>query len=138
METKHLTWDAEKVGDFWNWYSLSAERRSGYFGNTYAKQMAAIAKRFNRRSADILDFGCGTGEVMSALETSGFIVSGCDSSENSVLACKKKLQEQPGFRDCVVSNDTAPFAKGSFDCVIATETIEHLLEEWIDGCFHTW
>jgi 2-polyprenyl-3-methyl-5-hydroxy-6-metoxy-1,4-benzoquinol methylase len=72
----------------------------------------------------VLDVGCGHGHLVRKLNSQGFDASGVDVSKVAVEAANAI---SPGrFR---VGNILAlPHADGSFDSVISTDCVEHLLE----------
>ncbi|HOX27550.1 MAG TPA: class I SAM-dependent methyltransferase, partial [bacterium] len=68
----------------------------------------------------ILDFGCGTGNLISKLSTLGD-VTGCDKSNEALEFCKKK-----GFRNIRhIKNDDLS-EMGKYDLITLLDVIEHV------------
>ncbi|HKG27234.1 MAG TPA: class I SAM-dependent methyltransferase, partial [Thermomicrobiales bacterium] len=72
----------------------------------------------------ILDAGCGTGQMLKCLESHGEAI-GIDSSPQAIGYARKR-----GVRRLVRGSITdPPFRDGSFDCVVALDVIEHVLDD---------
>lgn len=84
----------------------------------YALQKYAAA------SARILDIGCGTGGVMSALKAAGYNIEGVDPSDDALDYCRKK-----GLIANKATAENTDQADGSFDVVIALDVFEHLADD---------
>jgi malonyl-CoA O-methyltransferase len=78
--------------------------------------------------ADILDIGCGTGQLLSSLgrQYSGSRLYGLDLAYNMALCATERL----GSRATVVNGDAEqlPFKAGVFDLVVSTSTVQ-----WIEN-----
>src|SRR5437879_4662959 len=76
--------------------------------------------------ADVLDFGCGTGEIALACAQSGYRVSGIDMSPRMIEAAQTlDPHHLVGFT--VLSNPEPlqlPFAPASFDAIVASSVFE--------------
>jgi SAM-dependent methyltransferase len=66
----------------------------------------------------ILDVGCGDGLVTDRLAAQGFAVTGTDISEEAVRHVSSPT--------VVARAEALPFGAASFDCVIASDLLEHL------------
>jgi SAM-dependent methyltransferase len=81
------------------------------------------------RSARILDFGCGTGDVAIQLHALGYSLTGCDISP--------RMLEVARSRDVAIAwhqlapDGLRPFADESFDAIVASSVLEYV--EDIDG-----
>lgn len=76
----------------------------------------------------LLDYGCGTGEMLKWLHTFGFRGSlhGADISENMLETAKRRWQgkQMPTF--ILVEGTGTPFPDGAFDCIVATNVFHHI------------
>lgn len=73
----------------------------------------------------VLDVGCGNGSLCKRLVSEGFQVSGCDSSATGIAIARAEVP-QAKFYQLDIYDAPATVAEDVFDCVIATEVIEHL------------
>src|SRR5690242_4856017 len=66
--------------------------------------------------SEVLDLGCGTGTIASALSTNGFQVTACDIAEQMIKA-GKQIHEGSNIEWCVLPPEwkQLPFASCSFD-----------------------
>lgn len=93
----------------------------------------AEAQRHAGRRA--LDFGCGTGLMSEALNSSGFHVTAVDLN----LGPKRLLEEQLTFSKSIayIEGDlaTMDLAPGSFDVIVALDVLEHItpLAPYVDA-----
>jgi SAM-dependent methyltransferase len=72
----------------------------------------------------VLDAGCGTGRNMLELGPLG-PVTGVDFSEQALEFCRRR-----GLDDVHrASLDALPFDPGSFDLIVATDVVEHLVDD---------
>jgi SAM-dependent methyltransferase len=74
---------------------------------------------------DVLDLGCGDGEVAQELgRVTGAKVIAADVSNVALEACRRRGLPTAGLQ----AGAPLPFANNSFDLVFMTEVIEHLLD----------
>ena len=97
-----------------------ADRLSFYDNVSAYLQGAGLAFDGKR----ILDVGCGVGFLLAALKTwtRPESMSGCDFSEAAITASRKRF---PGHKFFV--QDIYQAIPGSYDIVLCTEVLEHLL-----------
>jgi SAM-dependent methyltransferase len=83
-----------------------------------------IARALPDKSAAILDAGCATGGLLSALRGQGFTsLAGLDPSMRCAAACR-----QGGFPAHVGSIASAPGGMPKFDCIILSHVLEHVYD----------
>ncbi len=73
----------------------------------------------------ILDVGCGTGRLVSFLNSHGFDASGCDIEDEAVKTATK-LNKKGLIKKCSATRLTYP--KNSFELITSISVIEHLNE----------
>lgn len=119
---KSMTWTPERVLAFWDY---QASRKELYFGEQFGDRIIARVKSYLSTNGPVLDYGCGTGGVISHLLTQGFRTAGCDSSRESMDSVNTRFGDEPGF---LGAEDSGFFLKNDyrFDNVLLIETIEHL------------
>jgi 2-polyprenyl-3-methyl-5-hydroxy-6-metoxy-1,4-benzoquinol methylase len=83
-----------------------------------------IARALPSRAASILDAGCATGGLLTALRDQGFTaVAGLDPSPRCAAACHDR-----GFEAYVGSISSAPAHLPKFDCVVFSHVLEHVYD----------
>jgi 2-polyprenyl-3-methyl-5-hydroxy-6-metoxy-1,4-benzoquinol methylase len=95
------------------------------FFETEYRHMVESAVRFGPR---ILELGCGEGNLAIELASLGMQVTAIDLSEQRIERARSKasrLATQPTF--IVADLNTAIFPQGPFDCVVAHDSLHHIL-----------
>ncbi|MGO8986753.1 MAG: class I SAM-dependent methyltransferase [Terriglobales bacterium] len=83
-----------------------------------------LARTLPSRAASILDAGCATGGLLTALRDQGFTtVAGLDPSPRCAAACRDR-----GFEAYIGSTATAPEHMARFDCVVFSHVLEHVYD----------
>lgn len=75
------------------------------------------------QAVNILDVGCGNGEIGRILKDGGANVVGIESNEEMYLEASHKLSKV-FFVD--TENFSPPYSEGYFDCILYADVIEHL------------
>lgn len=83
--------------------------------------LPAILRHLPNRPARILDLGCGNGWLSEQYRVAGFDVTACDSSEDGIEIGRAAF---PLVR--FELHDAYAALGGPFDCIVASEVIEHL------------
>lgn len=116
-------------------YREEVERAIGFAGKGHDFFLRAKAERFlselatHRRqseAADVLDIGCGVGEMHPRLRASGHRLYGVDPS---LASLRKAFRRNPGDRYLVAAGDALPFADASFDAVLVVCVLHHVAPE---------
>ncbi|MFZ0799932.1 MAG: class I SAM-dependent methyltransferase [Terriglobales bacterium] len=112
----------------WSKYDDSATATgsgvSGYDAARLSATAADIARVLPSRAASILDAGCATGGLLTALRDQGFTaIAGLDPSRRCAAACRDR-----GFEAYVGSIVSAPAHMPKFDCVVFSHVLEHVYD----------
>jgi len=116
----------------WSKYDDSATATGGglspYDAARLATTAADIARVLPSRAASILDAGCATGGLLTALREQGFTaVAGLDPSPRCAAACRDR-----GFEAYIgsISSTAAstPAHMPKFDCVVLSHVLEHVYD----------
>jgi 2-polyprenyl-3-methyl-5-hydroxy-6-metoxy-1,4-benzoquinol methylase len=112
----------------WSKYDDSATATgsgvSPYDAARLATTAADIARALPSRAASILDAGCATGGLLTALRDQGFsAVAGLDPSPRCAAACHVR-----GFEAYVGSIASAPAHMPKFDCIVFSHVLEHIYD----------
>jgi SAM-dependent methyltransferase len=112
--------------DYWD----RPEALAGYAGYRYDGRYADVAKKMAAHyglepGQRLLEVGCGKGHLLVEFHYLGLDVAGVDLSEYA------SENAHPDIRERVLQGSilAAPFADGSFDLVLAKDTLPHLSEE---------
>jgi SAM-dependent methyltransferase len=82
----------------------------------------------------LLDYGCGDGTFLALLYESGAAPAravGADLDDAQVNDCRTRLGCLPGIRFERIADLDAPAHRGSYDAVVCTEVLEHVVD--LDG-----
>lgn len=83
-----------------------------------------IARTLPSKATTILDAGCATGGLLTALREQGFSsVAGLDPSPRCATACRNR-----GFPAYVGTIASAPPAMPRFDCIVLSHVLEHVFD----------
>jgi SAM-dependent methyltransferase len=112
----------------WSKYDDAATATGGGASPFDAARLTAtasdIASALPSRAASILDAGCATGGLLTALRDRGFTaVAGLDPSQRCAAACRDR-----GFEAYVGSIGSAPAHMPKFDCVVFSHVLEHVYD----------
>ncbi|MCS7000731.1 MAG: class I SAM-dependent methyltransferase [Bacteroidota bacterium] len=116
---EHYRRDAE-LFDYW-------EERDPATAHDERRLREVILRQIPRSAHLVLDVGCGNGWLARTLVPHGIAVCSLDLS---LVNTRRALEETPHplHVAVVASSEHLPFAKETFDCVIASEVLEHLPE----------
>jgi len=101
----------------------TAERRSKMKSATGALYIDTLARFVRPENADLLEIGCGHGEVLLEARNRGFRVSGIEISAHAAALANRCLGE-PAVS--VGTIETVPLARERFDAVLGADVIEHV------------
>lgn len=102
--------------EYFDAYGSDVKRTCSYY-----EQIRWIEKYCNLKGADVLDYGCGIGEMMKILESGGSAVFGCDVSEHAINHCKAN-----NLNSRMIINRRIPF-KRKFDLIVLRGVFQHLV-----------
>lgn len=116
---EHYQRDAE-LFDYW-------EERDPATEHDERRLREAIVRRIPRTARLVLDVGCGKGWLSRELVRRGVAVCSLDVGK---VNPRRALEQTPDrlHTAVVASAEHLPFADATFDCVVASEVIEHLPE----------
>jgi len=102
------------------------EERKGATAHDERRVREYVISKVSKNVSSILDVGCGSGWVAKHFATKGVQVNSLDVS---VVNPAKALKLYPfnNHNGVVANSFRLPFADDSFDCVIASEIIEHVV-----------
>jgi len=110
--------------------------RSGYLNYRWLPELT-IKMAYNvvkslpiQNTEKVLDFGCAKGFLVKALRILGFDAYGCDISDYAIKNLDSDVRDF--CRKCS-SGNLIPFDEESFDWLIGSGVLEHLMEEELDN-----
>lgn len=81
-----------------------------------------------RKGGQILDYGCGGGDVVRAGLESGLNIWGCEPFYAGADGHRKKCVDLIGSRILEMKDGIIPFPNESFDCVVSNMVFEHVAD----------
>jgi 2-polyprenyl-3-methyl-5-hydroxy-6-metoxy-1,4-benzoquinol methylase len=120
--------DYDRFYSEWSKYDDSATATGSGISSHDAARLATtaadIARILPSRAATILDAGCATGGLLTALRDQGFSsVVGLDPSSRCAAACRER-----GFEAYVGSIASPPAQMPKFDCIVFSHVLEHVYD----------
>lgn len=122
-----LEWSPRHISSFWDWANSSKYMRSIYFSRLNGEALIRLVARFIQPQDTVVDFGCGSGELMARLVDRGIRVYGVDVSHESIASVKRRLDGRAPFLGADVLPLAADLAwKGKANAVLLIEAVEHM------------
>ncbi|MGI9004873.1 MAG: class I SAM-dependent methyltransferase [Streptosporangiaceae bacterium] len=114
--------------DYDSFAEAYSDLNEGSLLNAYYERPATLALAGDVAGRRILDAGCGSGPLSSALRDQGAIVTGLDSSAGMLELARRRLGDCADLHLADLGRPL-PFPDGAFDDVIASLVL-HYLEDW--------
>lgn len=130
---KLMHWTPEMVTAFWDYESRFPKR---FFTYSRRHEMIRQISRYLPKGCAVLDYGCGPGNLIEALLSSGFRVAGLDSSPSTRETVRVRYADHPNFIG-VYDQDEIGESALKFDAIIVAEVIEHLYDDQLDSLLVT-
>jgi SAM-dependent methyltransferase len=96
----------------------------------YLAALMQNSKRRRPQDTEVLDWGCGKGQITYLLRQKGFAVTSCDlmsTKEDSSFGQETPLIRELAIPVVPLDHDVhLPFPSGSFDCVVSFGVLEHV------------
>lgn len=128
------------IRSMWDVSSLKYDTHDGHGIKTITERDAwkkAIGKALPGNGLDILDVGCGTGEMSLVLSEMGHKVEGIDLSEKMLARAREKARSsRQKIRFSIGDAESPKFDSGRFDVIVSRHvlwTLPHpdkAMEEW--------
>ena len=134
--SEYLEVKSEHVKRLWDFASRWPHYSAMYFSHVVGDGLVHAIGLLGLLSGKVLDYGCGTGELIGRLLRPGVVVSGVDSSAESIDVVNMKYGKHRQFGTAMVVQEAADMlASETFDLVLSIETIEHLFPQEIAPIF---
>jgi 2-polyprenyl-3-methyl-5-hydroxy-6-metoxy-1,4-benzoquinol methylase len=127
MKPHSVQWDAAKISKFWDF--MSAHGEAEYFSSVFARDLANEIMPIVEPNGEVLDLGCGIGDLLLELSRRGLRVRGIDSSPESIDIARKRLSLAEPDRLVVGTLTSVPLPDECADIAVLVEVVEHLLDE---------
>jgi 2-polyprenyl-3-methyl-5-hydroxy-6-metoxy-1,4-benzoquinol methylase len=97
--------------------------------NSRLDQFVARLSELCPSPGNILDLGCGTGDISSAISRMGYRVTACDIAENMLVIARSNWTRVP-VKWVPLKPDWAilPFKNGGFDGIVTSSVFEYLTD----------
>jgi SAM-dependent methyltransferase len=123
-----MTVDRPQANDYNSFTEAYAAENETNLINAYYERPAILALAGDVAGRRILDAGCGSGPLFSALRDRGAIVTGIDASAGMLELARRRLGADADLRVADLAGPL-PFPDDAFDDVIASLVL-HYLEDW--------
>ena len=131
INAKPLVWNEQLVNKFWDFYANCPEE---YFTYKYGANIIETISDEIKKGAKVLDYGCGTGFIISHLLEKGYEIYGADSSVESIKFTNNKYADKNDFRGAYLLGEIVNL-KEKFDVILVIEVIEHLSDHFLIELF---
>ena len=120
-------WDSEAIRRIWDWYAMDPHTRDRYFSYTRGEALARFIAATGRLHGNLLDFGCGQGDLLAHLLERGISCYGADHSPQTLAKVSGRFSQHQNWRDCrLIDGNKIDFASNFFDVITLVETLEHI------------
>lgn|GEM_PF-607557 len=126
-QPRPLAWTPESVRRFWDGQAQTQSMAQGFAALGGESFVSAVAHLISSQDR-ILDFGAGDGQLVEILCRRGYQAAAFEPSAQRTATLTKKLAGLDGFLGVL-----GPDSGQTFDVVLLTEVIEHVLEPELDG-----
>ena len=123
-----INWTHELVEKFWNGFTQTRLVEHS-FSRQAGRSLIIAIDHLLPKNGHILDYGAGDGDLMRLLCERGMNVSGFEPSEKRAQKLIRMLNDYPGFKGITGNTENK-----TFDLVLMTEVIEHVLDEDLNDC----
>lgn len=122
---KVMSWDEEKVKNFWDYESIFETR---YFTYTLGKPLCNYVSKYLQGNVDVLDYGAGKGFLTKELLRRGIKTASFDLSPESRNAIAERNKDNPNYLGGYSPEDIAT-KENCFDVIFMVEVVEHLEDD---------
>src|SRR5262249_3877982 len=123
-----IKWSPALVERFWS-YIADTPLDDLSFGAVNREPFLQAVSPWLRDDWRYLDFGAGDGFLAEFMLRRGFSVAALEPAAQRRGLLDQKLADLPGYLGAVETYENIP----PFDCVIATEVIEHISDDSLDS-----
>lgn len=130
-------WTSDSISAFWDEVANDEDLSQIYFTKYNADFIEFLARlicEVKPKSTSVLDYGCGAGFLSELLLKKGYPTTSLDFSMDSCIRTEKRVNGLNHRIICAKGFPT-PLSQNSFDLIYSVETLEHLLDEWIEPYF---
>ena len=129
---KRLEWTPELVSKFWDGVAATPGLEALSFAKLAGPSLMAFMLPWVSEGARCLDFGGGSGSLVRQMVDAGLSTALYDPSVERTAKAIPGLTGQPGFLGV-----SSPADSETFDFVICSEVIEHVLEQDFESFMKT-
>lgn len=131
-----MQWDEEKIKVFWDFASHWEPWHADYFSHQVGVGIVNFLRHLTPLKGNVLDYGCGIGDLADDLLTAGISCEGIDYSPDSVEYINNRFSKRSLWKGAkLAQSGKLPYQDNHFDVIVCIELIEHLLPEQRENVF---
>ncbi len=98
-----------------------------YYISPFVDEISKFLEKNGKDYCNVLDFGCGYGELSHVFRQSGFEVTGMDMDDERIKEAKIKYPNIDFMSFCY--KDSLPFSSDSFDVIFSSSVLQYIDHE---------
>ena len=135
MERKRIEWTEEKSNRLYDYIAENPPLESSFFGYQVGEGVVNFLRYFVKdlEKKKVLDYGCGSGHILSHMLKQGIHAYGVDMSSGQIELVNSRFQDNPFFGGGLIfDGQKLPYEDNFFEVITCTEVIEHVLPKHMD------
>ena len=127
---KKLEWNNYNIKKFWDYQSQNS--KECFFTYQFGSAISDIVKI--KLSDKVLDYGCGSGDLIQHLIKKSNAITGMDFAPETVESVRVRYKNNSSFNKCFTYDEILEDG-GTYDVIFVIEVIEHLTDKFLDDLF---
>lgn len=127
---KKLEWNNINIKKFWDFHSKNNPQ--DFFTYQYGAYISKLVKI--KVEDKVLDYGCGSGDLVDHLCLSSKNVYGMDFATEAVHSVQERYKNNSSFNNCFTYDEILK-DESTYDIIYVVEVIEHLTDRYLCELF---
>jgi SAM-dependent methyltransferase len=127
---KASDWTEDSISRMWDWHNSNSFSKRMYFSLMEGRAITNLLAATGMLHGNILDFGCGKGDLLTLLLEHPTFCYGVEHSEGSVAYVNQRFINHPNWQGAtLIENNRTEYQDNFFNLIMLIETLEHISEE---------